>query len=280
MKIFNHIVQSLDIYREKKFIKQQFKAVFGYKWPDTNPISFNEKLHWLKINDRNPLYTKLADKLEVRHYVRQLIGDAYLNLIYNVWDDEELINFNVLPESYVLKTTHGSGWNIICDGQNKLDITKTKRALKRWLSMNYYSDCNWEWVYKDIVPRIICEKYLGSDIYDYKIYCFHGIPQLIHVDIDRFSNHCRNFYDTEWCLQPFSLMYPQSQKDIPRPEKLDEMLQIASSLSHTIKFVRIDLYAIQENVFFGEMTFFPGNGFEVFTPSKYDRVIGDMLNIN
>jgi len=153
------------------------------------------------------------------------------------------------------------------------------QTLKDWLAQNYY-DLGREWVYKDIPPKIICEKHLGLELIDYKIFYFNGEPQIIQLDIDRYSNHSRSIYDTDWNLQPFSLLYPNYKSIIQRPDNLDEMLYVGRKLSKDIPFVRVDLYSIHGTIVFGEMTFFPGNGFEKFSPEEYDYEIGTLLDIS
>lgn len=250
-----------------------------------NPKTFTEKLQWLKLFDRNPINRSLVDKYEVRSYVKNKLGDAFLIPLLGVYDSVEEIDFSRLPKAFVLKCVHGSGWNIICRDKTKLDIALSKQKLSKWMGENFYYRTR-EWVYKDIKPRIICEKFIseGSSqgLIDYKFFCFHGEPKYVRVDVDRFANHGAAFYNLNWELQPFSAnlySYSGIADNLTRPKNLNEMVEAAKKLSEGLKFVRVDLYSAQGKIFFGEMTFFPGNGFIKFNPYTYDRKIGDLLII-
>lgn len=264
-------------YQVRYLIK--FKRRLDLKRPDT----FNSKINWLKLYDRNPKYTRLVDKYEVREYVKDKIGEKYLNEIYGVYSTVEEINFNELPKSYVLKGTHGSSWVLVNDGIKDFDFNRAKRTIQGWLGSNFYKLWG-EWVYKNVPPRIICEKFLKnkdeSSLIDYKFYCFNGKPRFIHVDMDRFEKHTRNFYDLNWKRMPFGLCYPQANRDIEKPTQLNKMIELASILSKEFKMVRVDFYVINNRIIFGELTFYPGNGLEIFTPKGYDFEIGKYLNLN
>lgn len=279
MQATSYLKNKYILFLEKLYIKRRFNKTFGCELKWENPKTFNGKIQWLKLHDRNPLYTKLADKYEVRTYVEEKIGSSYLNELHGVWTSHTDINFNTLPNQFIFKTTHGSNWNIICHSKSDLKIPAARKRLKKWLSKNYY-DLGREWVYKDILPRIICEKYLGPEILDYKIFCFNGEPTLIQIDVDRYSNHRRIFYDVKWNIQLFTVHYPKYAVAIPKPGNLDEMIYVACKLSKNIPFVRVDLYSINGIVLFGEMTFFPGNGFEKFLPEECDYEVGRYLNLN
>lgn len=265
--------------REKLYIKKRFLKIFGYNIDFKCPKSFNEHIQCLKLSDRNPRYTKLADKYEVRKYVEGRVGEQFLNELYGAWNSPHDIRFRDLPNQFVLKATHGSSWNIICDDKNKMDIRWLDSQLRMWLSCNYYKR-GFEWVYKDIPPMIICEKFLGHEILDFKFFCFNGTPRFIQVDIDRYKNHRRAIYDLQWNLQAFTIHYEQYREHIERPKKLDEMIELASKLSQSIPFVRVDFYSIEDQTIFGEMTFFPGNGFELFDPIEYDQIIGRFFDVS
>jgi hypothetical protein len=268
--------------KDVDFVKNQFEERLQKKLNLVNPRTFSEKIQWLKLFDKNPLYTTLADKYLVREYVKSKVGEDVLNELYGVYEDFENIDFNKLPNSFVIKATHGSGWNIICSDKRNLDLTSTKKIVDQWLSENYY-DYGREFVYKDIRPRIVIEKYISnndnSPLNDYKIFCFNGSPKFIQVDIDRFTNHTRNFYDTNWNRLPFRLLYKSSPKEVERPKNLNSMLEIAKKLSENIKFCRVDLYEVNKKIIFGEITFYPENGLGKFDPSEYDRVIGEYLKL-
>lgn len=246
------------------------------------PTTFNEKLQWLKLYHRPLGLSRLVDKYEVREYVRERCGDGLLNDLYGVYRSADEIEFRALPDQFVLRATHGSGWVVLCTSKASLDTTKTRNAIRQWLTTDYYRMWG-EWAYKGVEPRVVCERYLGNNdgraLLDYKYYCFHGEPKYVHVDLDRFSDHRRNFYDLQWHRLPFGLGYPQSEADVPKPGGLAEMLSVARALAHDHLFVRVDLYEVNGRIYFGELTFYPGNGLELFTPAEYDFALGDLLHL-
>ena len=245
------------------------------------PRTFNEKIQWLKLYDRQPLYTKLADKYAVRQYVNDKIGPEYLNELYGVYESPAQIKYNHLPDSFVMKTTHGSGMNILVHSKREIDINNIAKRLKGWLKLNYY-ELGREWAYKDIPPKIICEKLLidenGQPPQDFKVFCFNGTPQFIQVDYDRHLNHTQTFFDTYWKKLSFGKSCPVHDQEIKHPQRLYEMLWAATQLSRCIPFVRVDFYALPQLVF-GEMTFYPGNGFSAFHPHEWDLKLGNLLEL-
>lgn len=256
-------------------------ARFGkkYRWMNLrSPVTFNEKVNYLKVNRPQIDGTLWADKVAVREYVSEKIGEKYLIPLHGVYSDAREIDFDKLPKGFALKTNHGSGWNIICNDKNKLDKNKSVTKLNKWLKYNAYY-LSREWQYKDIKPKIMCEELLVYDIYDYKFFCFHGKPKIIQVDVDRFTNHTRAFFDENWNRLDFSLTYPQTEKEIEKPEQYEEMYKIASVLAANTIFLRIDLYIHNDKVFFGEITLHPEGGFAPFIPEKYNKVIGELINI-
>lgn len=268
---------------DKLFLKIKFKYHIGKKLNLKNPQTFNEKLQWLKLYDRNPLYTKLVDKYEVRKYIAETIGEEYLIPLIGIYNSIEEINWNSLPNKFVLKCTHGSGANIICSDKSKLDIEDAKIKLKKWMQRNWY----WygrEWPYKNVKPRIVCEKYMvdesGTELKDYKIFCFNGEPKLIQVDYNRFSGHKRNLYDINWNYLPVSIKYPSYPNIIiTKPKKLKEMLELARLLSKDYPHVRVDFYYVNNKIYFGEMTFYHGSGFEKFIPKEFEFKMGNLLKL-
>lgn len=257
--------------RNKKFPK---KLLFD------KPKTFNEKTIWLKMNYQYENANILADKVLVKDFVKNVIGEKYIIPTIALYDNVEQIDFTILPNSFVLKANHGSGWNIICNDKTKLNIRLTIKKLNKWMKTNYYK-IGKEYQYENITPKIICETYLENSVknplFDYKIFCFSGKPKYIQVDLDRFTNHSRNFYDLTWKLMPFTTLYPLGKKVLPKPELLDEMVYIASRLSRGMIFARIDLYFYNGNIFFGEITFHHGGGFEPFIPSQYDYILGQHI---
>lgn len=268
---------------DETYLKIAYSCKFDKKLNLQNPTTFNEKLQWLKLNDRNHKYTMFVDKYEVRRFIEKKIGKKYLIPLLGVWKDVEEINFDELPNQFVLKCTHDSGSLVICNDKSKLDLTKVKKKLNKFLKRNYYWGGR-EWGYRNINPRIIAEKYMvdesGTELKDYKFFCFNGTPKIIQVDFDRFKSHKRNLYNTNWEYIPAALQYPtEPQKRISKPQNLDEMLRLAELLSENIPFLRVDFYSINDRVFFGELTFFPGSGHEKFYPEKYDDILGDWLQL-
>ena len=245
------------------------------------PKTFNEKIQWIKLNDRNDLYTKLVDKYSVREYVEGKIGSDYLTKLIGVWDSSDDIDFNKLPDSFVLKTTQASGTNIIVHDKSRINKSEVRNKLYEWLKINYYK-IGREWAYKDVQPKIICEELLQDESNaiptDFKFFCFNGNPKFVQLDLDRFGNHERVFYDMDWKKQDFTLLYPLSYKEIDKPEKFEIMVRLASILSENIPFCRVDLYTLPR-VVFGEMTFYPGNGTEQFFPERYDLELGNLINL-
>jgi hypothetical protein len=246
------------------------------------PQTFNEKLQWLKLYDRKPEYVQMVDKYEVRSYVADKIGKEHLISLLGVWDRFEDIDFDGLPDQFVLKCTHNSGGIIICRDKRCFNMPYARRKMKSWLGHNYYYYGR-EWPYKNVKPRIIAEKYMvdesGTELKDYKVHCFYGEPKIIQVDFDRFTNrHKRNFYTLSWEYQPFSLLYPTHPEiAIKKPKSLTVMLEFAKKLSQNIPYIRVDLYSIMQEIYFGELTFYHGGGCEKFDPPEWNTFFGDWL---
>jgi hypothetical protein len=245
------------------------------------PKTFNEKLQWLKLYDRNPMYIQMSDKYKVREYIAATIGKEYLIPLLGVWDSAGKIDFDSLPRQFVLKCTHDSGSIIICHDKNNFDTDLAKKKLKKRLNYNYYYHGR-EWCYKNITPGIIAEKYMtdesGTMLKDYKVFCFNGESKLIEVDIDRFSNHIRNFYSPEWNYQLLENDCPTDSKIlIERPNQLKRMILLSNDLSKGIPQVRIDWYSVGQNIYFGEFTFYDGNGFNNYNPPEWDELFGNWI---
>ncbi len=244
-----------------------------------NPQTFNEKLNYFKSLPLNDEHTMLADKVLVRDYIKDTIGEKYLVPVLGIYGKPEDINFDNLPVSFILKTNHGSGWNLICKDKSSFNIKRSNKLFRRWLSFNAYY-LSREKQYKNIKPLILCEELLEYEIYDYKFFCFNGKPEFVQVDIDRFSNHKRAFFDMEWQKQPFSIRYEISEKNVSRPPELEEMVSVATTLSKNLVFCRVDLYVHHNQVYFGEITLVPGGGNEPFSPQGYDKEFGKYIKIN
>lgn len=271
----------LNWVKDETYIKLLYRSYEGEKLNLENPMTFNEKLQWLKLNDRNPLYTQLVDKYNVREYVEEKLGDEYLIPLIGVYDNVDEIDFENLPQSFVLKCTHDSGSVIVCDNKSKLDLNLVKERLKKALKRNFYY-CNREWPYKDVNPKIVCEKMLDSQIIDYKIFCFNGEPKFLYVGQGLVSDHSLkiDFYDLDWNKMNFKRTdYDNFDGYIERPKKLEDMVEIAKKLSKEITFVRIDLYEVEGKLYFSEFTFTPGGGYIPLSPLKYERKLGDLLKL-
>lgn len=269
---------------DKPYLKLRYYAHIGRRLDLKNPKTFNEKIQWLKIYDRNPKYTQLVDKYDVREYISEKIGKDYLIPLIKVYNTVDEIDFDKLPNQFVLKCTHDSGGIIICEDKEKLDIEKSKEKLKKHIKKNYYY---WgrEWPYKNIKPRIICEQLIKDkeheDLVDYKFMCFDGKVKCSFVCINRNSKNEMNidFYDREWNKMPFERHYKNSDIVMEKPQHYEKMVSLAENLAQGFKFIRVDFYNVNGKIYFGELTFFPGSGFEEFTPEKYDSILGEWINL-
>lgn len=268
---------------DRLFVKLAYEYQCEQKIDLDNPKTFNEKIQWLKLYDRKPEYTKMVDKYEVKKYVSDIIGEQYVIPTLGIYNKFEDINFNELPNQFVLKCTHDSGGIVICKDKNEFDIKEARKRINKSLKRNYYKIWR-EWPYKNVKRRILAEKYMvdesGTELKDYKIFCFNGKAKYIQVDFDRFDAHKRNIYDINWNLTNMRTIYPMDKnKKIEKPKKLELMLELANELAKDKKFVRIDFYSIIQNIFFGEITFYPGAGLEEFIPKEYNKKLGDLIEL-
>lgn len=268
---------------DKLYLSIKFRSRFGY-WMDwNNPKTFNEKMQWLKLYDVHPEFTQMVDKVAAKDYVASIIGNEYIIPTLNIYNSVDEINFDELPNQFVLKCTHDSGGLVICKDKRNFDIEEAKIKLKKGLKRSYVIQ-NREYPYKNVPRRIIAEQYMedesGTQLKDYKIFCFNGIPKFIEVDYDRYTSHKLNVYDLEWNFLDFYMTSPNDNNVIiKKPSQLKTMLEIASALSKDKVFLRVDLYSINDMIYFGEMTFTPGSGMIDFHPKKYDLILGEMLQL-
>jgi len=265
------------------FLKLIYRLHFGKNLNLENPTTFNEKLQWLKLYDRNPIYTNYADKYLVREFVKNTIGEKYLVPLIAVYDSADEINWNALPNKFIVKCNHASGRNIICMNKDNFDIIDARKKLAKWIGHNFFWHGR-EWAYKNIKPRIIVEHFLEDDkgdLLDYKFMCFNGKTKCLFVCSDRNNGEGLkvDFYDMNWKHMNFERHYKNSGRTILKPEGFDIMVELAQKLSKGIPFVRVDFYEVNGNIYFGELTFFPGNGLEEFTPEFYDELLGSWINI-
>lgn len=269
---------------DELFLRIKYWACLGKKLNLDNPKTFNEKLQWLKINDRKPEYSIMVDKYEIKKVVGDKIGEQYIIPTLGVWDRFEDIDFEEMPEQFVLKCTHDSGGIAICLDKKNFDIEKARRKINRSLKKNYYNQSR-EWPYKNVKPRIIAEQYIEDtatkELRDYKIMCFNGKAKCSFVCTDRYSSDGLKvtFFDRNWNKMPFERHYPSSDIAIEQPQNYSLMIEIAEKLSSNIPFSRIDFYEVNGKVYFGEITFYPGSGFEEFTPINWDYTLGEWLKI-
>ena len=282
----NSMLGLYDRISDDVFLRKKFKVKMGKNLDLENPITFNEKLQWLKLFDRKPEYTMMVDKYLVREYVKEKLGEEYLIPLLGVWDSPEEIDFNALPDKFVIKCNHNSGLGMyICKDKNKINIESVKSELKKGLAQNYYL-LGREWPYKDVPRKIIAEQYMEdestSELTDYKFFCFNGEPKMILVCSNRFSPSGlrENFYDLDWNLLPVQRpKHPNSDNAIKKPETLGEMIRLAKVLAEDIPFSRIDFYNVGNRIYFGEITFFPASGMESFCPEEWDKIFGEWLKL-
>ena len=267
------------------YLKIMFRLKMGYKLNLKNPQTFNEKLQWLKLYNRKPEYTRMVDKSEANTVAENILGKGYVIPTLGVWTKFEEIDFNSLPDSFVLKTTNGGGGGgvIICRDKSKLNLASAAERLKSSLKANIYRHLK-EWPYKNVKPRIIAEKFMvdeSGELRDYKFYCFNGEPKVFLVASERFSGHRTYFdyFDMEGNHLPFTLGGMNNPVTPELPSTFEEMKQVAMKLSHGLPHVRIDLYSVDEKVYFGEFTFFDSSGFEKFTPREWDDTFGEWLRL-
>ena len=266
---------------DEVYLKVRFRQRVGY-WPNLkNPRTFNEKLQWLKLHDKHPEYTTMVDKIEAKKYVASIIGEQYIIPTLGVWNSVDEIDWDSLPNQFVIKVTSDSGGIVVCKDKKSLDIEKAKQKLKKGWGKNYYQ-YNKEYPYKDLKPRIIAEQYMedesGYELKDYKIFCFDGTPKYLFVATGRQMHDTRfDFYDMEFNHLPFLNGHPNADVWPVKPNNFDEMVEVAKKLSAGMCHVRVDLYNIHGKIYFGELTFFHWSGMTPYNPVEWDYKLGDNI---
>lgn len=268
---------------DEEFCKEQFEYRMGVPLNLDNPKTFNEKIQWLKINDRNPDYVKMVDKYEVKKYVANLIGEEFIIPTLGVYDTFDDIKFEELPQQFVMKCTHDSHSVVVCDDKDNFDMEGAKNKLENALKTNLYWKTR-EWAYKNVKPRIIVEKRMvdesNKELKDYKYYCFNGIPKIMYIVSGRLDKNaeCKSdFFDMEFRHLPIQQGYPNAKRHISEPCGFADMEMIARKLSANIPQVRIDFYNINGKIYFGEFTFYSFAGYKPFEPDEWDRKLGDWI---
>lgn len=268
---------------DKLFLRVKFRLFMGYWMDFNNPKTYNEKLQWLKLNDKHPEYTKMVDKVDAKKYVASVVGDKYIIPTLGVWNSVDDIEWNSLPKQFVLKAAGDSGGIVVCKDKSKLDINAAVEKLKK-LGSRDYSKTSKEYPYYNVSHRYLAEEYMedesGYELKDYKIFCFDGEPKFLFVATGRQQNDTRfDFYDTEFKHLPLTNGHANADVWPVKPKNFEEMLEVAGKLSKGIPHVRVDLYNINGKIYFGELTFFHWSGIVPFDPVKWDYKFGEYLKL-
>lgn len=269
---------------EKQYLKIRYRLTMGKHLDIDNPKTMNEKLQWLKLYDRRPEYTRMVDKVLVKDYVSNIIGEQYIIPTLGVWNHFDEIQFDKLPNQFVLKTNHSGGGNgvIICKNKKEFDRKKAKSKLERSLKKDDYAKAFGEWPYKNVKRKILAEQYIGDDINDYKFYCFDGHADVVLVCIERDTGEPKfYFFDRDWNLRRLNKRGELAPEGftLPKPEKMDVMFDMAEKLSQGIPFARIDLYNQDGKIFFGEITLYPASGYDYNRLPEADLYFGEMIKL-
>lgn len=275
---------------DKLFLHVLFRLRMGYWMNFDNPQTFSEKLQWLKLNNKKAEYSRMVDKIEAKEYVKNIIGEDYIVPTISVYNSVEEIDWDALPNQFVIKCSHDSGGVVICKDKLKLNVHNAKNKLLKGLNKSYFYQ-NREWPYKNVSKRLIVEKFIipsdkvddpNYDLTDYKFFCFNGKPMYCQVIRDRHTKETIDFYDMYWKHQEFVGLNPVARNGlnpVARPKHLDKMIEICEKLSKGLPFLRVDLYVVDDKEYFGELTFYPASGLGVFTPNEWNRKLGDLITL-
>lgn len=283
-------VLNLPEAKYEEYLTEMYAKRTGCTMDFSNPLTMTQKQQWMKLYDLSNEKTRLSDKYAVRSFIKDTIGEQYLIPLVSINGKDQFFNaneidFKQLPNSFVLKCNHGSGYNIIVRDKSALkrtDVWKIKRRLNNWMKENYDYKGGIELVYRDIKPCIMIEKYMAidNDLPDYKFMCFHGDPKFVWCDQGRYVNHKRTVYDLSYSIAPFNMHTYEKCDNNTKPENFDEMLLIARTLCKSFIYVRVDLYDIEGKIYFGEMTFSSASGCELPTPLEWDKKLGDLMQLD
>ena len=283
-KVLN-ITNIQRIISDKKYLKLDYYVQMKRPLNLRKPVTYNEKLQWLKLHDRKDIYTTMVDKYEVKKYISNIIGEEYIIPTIGIYDKFDDIEFDKLPNQFVMKCTHDSGGLVICKDKNNFNIKKAKKIICKSLKENYYYQGR-EWPYKNVKPRIIIEEYMEDmqlhELRDYKFFCFNGKVQLMFVASNRQGNGETyfDFFDMNYNHLDIINGHPNANLPPEKPKKFSKMLKMAEKLSKSIPHVRIDFYEVNGKIFFGEFTFYHWSGFVPFKPEEWDKKIGDMIDLD
>ncbi len=282
-KLFRAVTKVLP---DKAYLSLKYRLKFGKKMPWEKPVTFNQKLQWLKLYDRNPEYSRMVDKYEAKIYVAEKIGEEYTIPTLGIWDKFDDIDFNTLPDKFVLKCTHDCGSVILCKDKSTFDIERAKKKLDYAMKKNYYYGER-EWAYKSVKPRIIAEEYMEdektAELRDYKFFCFNGEAKMLFIATDRQTKGEEtkfDFFDMEYNHLPFTNGHPNAKVLPEKPLCFDEMRALAEKLSAGIPHLRVDFYEVNGKVYFGELTFSHFGGFVKFNPEEWDEKIGEWVDLS
>ena len=278
VRVTSHIIP------DKPYLKLKYHWAFGKRLDLENPVTYSEKLQWLKLYDRKPLYTDLVDKYKVKNYVAGLIGEEYIIPTYGVWDNVNDIDINALPKSFVLKGTHDGGSIVLCKNKRDFNLSEAKKKLRKSLKQNYYWHGR-EWPYKDVQPRIIAEAYMEDketeELRDYKFFCFDGVVKALFIASDRQKpvDTKFDFFDADGNHLDIKQGHPNAAVPPNLPMNFELMKQLASVLSDGFPQLRVDFYEVNGRVYFGELTFSHFDGMVPFIPEKWDEIFGNYIQL-
>ena len=282
-KILKKIKYAMRIIPDRAYIQMYYFAHFKKFCNLKNPKTYNEKLNWLKLHDKNPIYTRIVDKFEAKEYVKYIIGDQYIIPTLGVWDNFDDIDFDELPQQFVLKCTHDSEGLVIVKDKDKLDKEMAKNKIESALKQNFFY-IGREWPYKNVKPRIIAEKYMedhiDGELRDYKFFCFDGEPKAMFVASDRASDNVKfDYFDLNFNHLDIKQKYPHAEQPLRKPVTFEKMIELSKVLSKGFPHVRVDFYEVDGQLYFGELTFYHFSGFMPFEPNKWDKIFGDWIKL-